>query len=81
MQSAYNAQAPKKAANLSINTDLLSKARELDINLSATLEQALVEALKKRRRDQWIAENRNAIEAYNDHVEKHGVFSDDFRTF
>lgn len=33
---------PKRAANLSINGDLLNKAKELDINLSATLEHALV---------------------------------------
>ena len=81
MQPAYNTQAPKKAANLSINADLLAKARELDINLSATLEQALTETLKNRLRDQWLAENKVAMEAYNDHVEKHGVFSDGVRTF
>lgn len=81
MQPAYNTQAPKKAANLSINADLLAKARELDINLSATLEQALAETLKNRLRDQWLAENKVAMEAYNDHVEKHGVFSDGARTF
>ncbi len=81
MQTAYNTQAPKRAANLSINADLLSKAKELDINLSATLEQALIEALRKRQRDQWIAENQAAIEAYNEHVDKHGVFSDGLRSF
>lgn len=81
MQPVYNTQAPRKAANLSINADLLAKARELDINLSATLEQALAEALKNRLRDQWLAENKVAMEAYNDHVEKHGVFSDGARNF
>jgi antitoxin CcdA len=81
MQPAYNLHAPKKAANLSINADLLSKAKELDINLSATLEQALVETIKKRLRYQWLAKNRAAIEAYNEHIEKHGVFSDGLRTF
>lgn len=81
MPPAYHPQAPKKATNLSINADLLSKAREMHINLSATLEQALLKILKKHQRDQWLAENRAAIEAYNDHVEKHGVFSDGLRTF
>ena len=81
MQPAYNPQAPKKAANLSINADLLSKAREMNINLSATLEQALAETLKQRQRAQWLAENKGAIEAYNDHVEKNGVFSDGLRSF
>jgi antitoxin CcdA len=81
MPTAYNIQAPKRAANLSINADLLSKAKALDINLSATLEQALIEALRKRQRDQWIAENQAAIDAYNEHMDKHGVFSDGLRSF
>jgi len=81
VQTAYDTQAPKRAANLSINADLLSKARELNINLSATLEQALIEALRKKARDQWVAENKAAMEAYNEHVDKHGVFSDGLRSF
>lgn len=81
MLPAYNSQAPKRAANLSVNGDLLSKAKDLDINLSATLEQALAEALKKKQRERWLAENRKAINAYNEHVEAHGVFSDDLRSF
>jgi len=81
MQTAYDTRAPKRAANLSINADLLSKARELNINLSATLEQALIEALRKKARDQWVAENKGAMEAYNEHVDKHGAFSDGLRSF
>ncbi|MCC6295484.1 MAG: type II toxin-antitoxin system CcdA family antitoxin [Pseudomonadales bacterium] len=81
MQTAYDTQAPKRATNLSINADLLSKAKELGINLSATLEQALVEVLRKRLRDQWMAENQAAIEAYNQHVDRQGVFSDGLRSF
>ena len=52
MLAAYNPNAPKRAANLSVNGDLLNKAKDLDINLSATLEQALAEALKKKQREQ-----------------------------
>ncbi len=81
MQPTHDPHAAKRAANLSINADLLSKAREMNINLSAALEQALIETLRKRRREQWLAENRAAIAAYNDHVEQHGVFGDGLRTF
>ncbi|WP_339462999.1 type II toxin-antitoxin system CcdA family antitoxin [Pseudomonas sp. EA_105y_Pfl2_R69] len=81
MLAAYNPNAPKRAANLSVNGDLLNKAKDLDINLSATLEQALAEALKKKQREQWLAENQQAINAYNEHVEAQGVFSDDLRSF
>ncbi|WP_336604241.1 type II toxin-antitoxin system CcdA family antitoxin [Stutzerimonas stutzeri] len=64
----------------SVNADLL-KAKELDINLSATLEQALAAILKKKQREQWLAENAEAMNAYNEHVEAHGVFSDYLRSF
>jgi antitoxin CcdA len=33
------------------------------------------------RRELWLAENREAIEAYNEHVSRHGVFSDGLRGF
>ncbi len=81
MQPVFNSQAPKKAANLSVNADLLSRARELNINLSATLEQALIQALEQRRREEWLDRNRDAIDAYNEHVEAHGVFSAGIRSF
>lgn len=33
------------------------------------------------RKQQWEAENREAIENYNRFVEEHGVFSDGLRAF
>ncbi|MEX1196391.1 MAG: type II toxin-antitoxin system CcdA family antitoxin [Pseudohongiellaceae bacterium] len=77
----YNAKAPKKPTNVSINSDLLSQARNLKINLSATLEQALTEQLREQRRALWRQENASAIQAYNEHVEEHGTFSDSVRKF
>ena len=78
---AFDLQAPKKATNLSINSDLLSKARKENINLSATLEKALAEQLKIKQRERWLEDNANAIQAYNEFVEDEGVFSDDIRSF
>ena len=77
----FDPHAPKKAANLSVNGDLLARAREHHINLSSTLERALVETLKRKRRERWLAENKDAIGAYNDHVDKHGTFGDHVRNF
>jgi len=78
---AYDAHAPKKPANLSINSDLLNHAKALNINLSALFEQALAQTLKQRRQEQWLIENREAIAAYNADVEKNSVFSDGLRSF
>ena len=81
MNSIYDSSAPKKAANLSINRDLIKQAKELEINLSASLEDALVRLIKQKRREQWLDENRSALDEYNTFVEKHGVFSDGLRQF
>jgi antitoxin CcdA len=79
--SLYNTQAPKKSANLSINSDILRQAKEHRINLSKVLEQRLVEMLMDEKRKEWRKENRDAIEAYNRRIEAVGVFSDGLRRF
>lgn len=81
MPPIYDSQAPKKATNLSVNSDLLNKAKALDINLSAALEQALAQLLRQRQQEQWLKENRAAIAAYNQEVEAHGAFGDTLRSF
>jgi antitoxin CcdA len=72
---------PKRATNVSVRSDLLAAAREAGVNLSATLERALMEELAEANRKKWRQENRDAITAYNEHVEKHGMFSDGVRSF
>ncbi len=81
MDLTYDITAPKKSANLSINSSLLAQARHLNINLSATLEQALADLVRQRQRELWLAENREAIAAYAGFVEENGVFSDGLRGF
>ena len=77
---AYDHFAPKKPTNLSINSDLLAKARGLNLNLSATLENALADEVRKAERAQWLKKNRNAIDACNRLAEEKGLFSDSYRT-
>jgi len=76
-----NQSMAKRAANVSVRIDLLDAAREAGINLSATLERALAEALASVKRAQWQEENRDAIAAYNEYVDEHGTFSDGVRSF
>ncbi|MEK6789233.1 MAG: type II toxin-antitoxin system CcdA family antitoxin [Pseudomonadota bacterium] len=66
---------------MSINADLLRQAKALDINLSAGLEAALVDTLRQWKREQWLADNKAAMDAYNQQVEDNGVFSDGLRAF
>ncbi len=79
MSMLYNANAPKKPTNLTINSDLLSQAKEMKINLSATLENALADALKIKKQEQWKEDNKEAINSYNEHISEYGLFSDGIR--
>lgn len=81
MSNLYNLSAPKKSANLSVNSDLLAQAKKLGINLSAVLEQSLAQKVKELEAQAWLEENRDTITRYNREVEEHGVFSDGTRSF
>jgi antitoxin CcdA len=81
MPQVFDVHAPKKPTNVSINSDLLLKAKTLKINLSATLESALIELVNAKQREMWKQENQDAIAAYNQFVEENGTFGDDLRAF
>ncbi|MFT4255616.1 MAG: type II toxin-antitoxin system CcdA family antitoxin [Pseudoxanthomonas sp.] len=79
VREEHPAYGAKRAANLSVNAELLDRAKELGINLSATLEAALQQEVRVRQREQWREENREAIAEYNAWVAEHGVLSPMFR--
>ena len=81
MPQLYDHSAAKKPTNLSINSDLLLKARGLKINLSSTLEHALDKQVRLLERENWLSENRQAIQELNTLAEENGLFSDSFREF
>ena len=73
--------APKVATNLSVRADIVREAKELGLNLSEVFESAVADAVKRRRQELWLEENKDAIASYNARVERDGVFSDDWRKF
>lgn len=81
MTRIVNPKAPRQAANLSINSELLKAARDSGVNLSAVLEEALTYRVAVAKREAWVRENTDAIANYNDFVEESGVFSDGSRSF
>jgi len=81
MVLTYNRNAPKKPTNLTINSDLLSKAKELKINISSVLEHALAEKVTQTKQAEWLLENTESIATYNQTIEDFGLFSDAVRTF
>ncbi|MFG5054372.1 type II toxin-antitoxin system CcdA family antitoxin [Vibrio cholerae] len=81
MRTTFSTQAPKKATNLSLNSELLAEAKRLNINLSATMEKALEKEVSSRLKAEWLEKNAEAIETCNELTEKHGLFSDSYRVF
>ena len=77
----YDTHAPKRATNLSINESLLAEARKYKINLSQTLEKKLRSIIAQKKREEWLKNNTEALQAYNERIEKRGVFSDGLRNF
>ncbi|OHD21197.1 MAG: acetoacetyl-CoA synthase [Spirochaetes bacterium GWB1_59_5] len=81
MLVCYNLDAPKKPTNLTINSDLLYKAKNLNINISSVLEAALADKVRQKMQSDWLEENNESIVKYNDHVSTFGLFSDELRVF
>lgn len=77
----YDKAAPKRAVNVSVNSDLAAKAKALGINLSEALELRLAELVAAAERQQWLADNAAAIDAYNERVAEGAILSDFERPF
>jgi antitoxin CcdA len=79
MRSVRN--APKRPINLSLNSKVLEMAREMDINISQTVDALLTEEVLRQYWQRWQHDNAEAIAQYNERIEREGLFSDRYRTF
>ena len=78
----YDRAAPKRAVNMSLNEELVTRARAITPNLSATVEQLLAAFIddseaRSAERDRQIAEHIKANDAF---VAKFGSWTEDFST-
>jgi antitoxin CcdA len=73
--------APRKAANLSLDSGLMAQARELNINISRAAEDGIERAIKSERERLWRLENVEAIRQENEYVEKNGLPFAKYRQF
>lgn len=71
----------KKSVNVSLAPEILEEARQLKINLSAVLTEALLEKFRESHRETWLRENKKAIDSVNQWVDENGSFSDFQRPF
>lgn len=71
----------KRAANVSIDADILAEAKALKINLSQTLEDELRRRVREEKAQRFHEEHREAINSYNRFIEEHGIWSEKFRSW
>lgn len=71
----------RKATNVTLPAALLKEARELGINLSQACERGLAASVAEARAQRWLKDNREALNAWNEYVEQHGLPLAEFRQF
>ncbi len=76
-----NTPPPRRATNVTLPEALLRDAREFGINVSQACELGLAASVAEERRRRWLMENREAMDAWNDHVAVHGLPLAAYRQF
>jgi post-segregation antitoxin (ccd killing protein) len=75
----FDPRARRRTVSLTINSDLLKKAKEAGINASKAAETALEAALRENHRERLRKEFAEDLRAMEDYVDKHGNPNDDWR--
>jgi antitoxin CcdA len=81
LQRQDQVQPPRRATNVSLDTNLIAAAKELGINVSRACEAGLAREVKAERERRWQDENRAAIDGYNAWIEEHGIPLAEHRMF
>jgi antitoxin CcdA len=74
-------KAPKKATNLSLNAKVLDAAKALGMNISQTVDTLLADEVKRRYWQKWNEDNAQAIDHYNERIQREGLPLAKYRSF
>ena len=66
---------------MSLDPDLVAEAKELGINVSQACERGLVAQIRETRRDNWLRDNKEAFDSWNEWVEENGIPLAKYRQF
>ena len=69
-------KAHRKAVNLSLDAELVGKARALDLKLSGIAEAAIRAAVKVEATRRWQEEHAAAFALHNRLIEEEGLLGD-----
>jgi len=74
-------RSPKREVQLQLNSKILDRAQELGMDVSETVDELLAEVVNKRYWERWNEDNKEAIAAYNERIEREGIPLARYRTF
>jgi len=80
-QRARTSSSGKRATNLSLSSDGLEAARQLDINISQVCDSYLRELVRREQERKWRENHADFIAAYNATVEAEGLPLEAWRNF
>lgn len=63
------------------DSDLRDQAKALGLDADAIANKAILEAVKRKRIEAWIEDNKEAFAAHRKDLEDNGLWSDGLRTF
>ena len=71
----------RKSVNISIESRLVEEAKQLGINVSRAAEESIAKAVSKEKSRRWLLENKEALESWNEYVQKNGLPLAKYRQF
>ena len=82
MTASYDLAARKRPVNLTLNEDLVTRAKEFADNLSGVVESLLADYVERedRARNEKSQAVRSAVAKWNKFAAEHGSFSDEHST-
>lgn len=78
---SHSGLSGKRAANLSLSSDVLDAAKQLDINISQVCDNYLREVVRREQERKWREDHADFIAAYNATIEAEGLPLDEWRSF
>ncbi len=79
MPRLFDAKAPRRPVNLTLNGDLVARAREHKLNLSALAEEAITAALARINAARFQEEIARGVAEHDAYLDAHGSLGEAIR--
>jgi antitoxin CcdA len=80
-KAASKRQGGRRPTNVTLPPSLVNEAKRLGVNVSQTCEAGLLDRVAVARRQRWLVENHDAMDAYNARIERDGLTLARYRRF